>query len=515
MSINHPTLLLILDGWGYRESIPYNAIALAHTPCWDTIWHTYPRTLLLGSGLDVGLPAGQMGNSEVSHMTIGSGRVFFQDLTKINLAIEDGSFFTNQVLTQTLANNGDNNTIHILGLLSTGGIHSHSSHFYALLTLASQYKVKKLYIHAFLDGRDTPPKSATENILGLEQLCKALKTGTIASITGRYYAMDRDKKYDRTQIAYDLLTLGKCTYKSPTALDALEQAYARGETDEFVQPTLIATADNEAMIKDGDVVIFMNFRADRAKQLSASLLQQDFTGFTRTVMPKLKDFITLTEYATDLSTTVAFPKIKPPNMLGEYLAAHHLTQLRLAETEKYAHVTFFFDGGEDIIFPHEDRKLIASPLVATYDLSPAMSAKEVTQALTTAILQNKYNVIICNLANADMVGHTGNMPATIQAIEVLDECLANIINAVLTVNGEAIITADHGNAEVMYNADEQQPHTAHTLSPLPLVYIGKRKITMLRNLGTLSDVAPTLLTLLGLPTPKEMTGKTLLKIEVV
>jgi 2,3-bisphosphoglycerate-independent phosphoglycerate mutase len=327
--------------------------------------------------------------------------------------------------------------------------------------------------------------------------------------------MDRDKKYDRTKAIYDLLTLGKTQYKAATALAALEQAYARGETDEFVKPTIIAIADDNTTIKDNDVVIFMNFRADRTKQLSYSFIKQDFTGFTRTVTPKLKDFITLTEYAADLQTKVAFPKIKPFNVLGEYIAEHKLTQLRLAETEKYAHVTFFFNGGEDLIFPQENRKLIASPSVTTFDLTPAMSAKEVTQELVAAMLENKYNVIICNLANADMVGHTGNISATIQAIETLDKCMAKIIAATLKINGEAIITSDHGNAEIMYDLDTQQPHTAHTLSPLPFVYIGKRKISILRKLGTLSDVAPSLLTLLGLPTPKEMTGKTLLSIDDV
>jgi 2,3-bisphosphoglycerate-independent phosphoglycerate mutase len=511
--INHPTLLLILDGWGCRENVQHNAIAMAHTPCWDQIWNIYPHSLLTGSGLHVGLPDGQMGNSEVGHMTIGSGRVIYQDLTKINLAIENGSFFTNAVLTETLANIGKNNSIHLLGLLSTGGIHSHSSHFHALIKLTAKYKTSQLYIHAFLDGRDTPPKSATKDILALDRLCKELNTGEIASITGRYYAMDRDKKYDRTKATYDLLTLGQTQYRTSNALEALEQAYARGETDEFVKPTLITTTSNNAIIKDGDVIVFMNFRADRTKQLSYSFTKQNFDGFTRTQIPKLKDFVTLTEYASDIPAKIAFPKIKPINVLGKHLADHKLTQLRLAETEKYAHVTFFFNGGEDLTFEKEDRKLISSPLVATYDLAPAMSAKEVTQELVTAILNNQYNVIICNLANADMVGHTGNISATIQAIETLDECLKNITEAILTSNGEAIITSDHGNAEIMYDLDNQQPHTAHTNSLLPFVYIGKRKISMLRELGTLSDVAPSLLTLLGLPIPNEMTGRTLLKID--
>lgn len=509
---NYPILLLVLDGWGYRQETEHNSIAMANTPTWDNIWHNYPHMLLSGSGLNVGLPDGQMGNSEVGHMTIGAGRIIYQDLTKINLAIENQSFFTNPILSQAVTNYNNANALHIMGLLSPGGVHSHEEHIQALIKLAAKHKKELVYIHAFLDGRDTPPKSATTSLIALENLCKKLGVGEIASITGRYYAMDRDKRYDRTKAAYDLLTLGLANYSANNVIDALEQAYHRGETDEFVQPTKIKTKNDNTIIKDGDTVIFMNFRADRAKQLSYSLTSADFTGFSRTVTPKLKSFVTLTEYTPDLKAAVSFPKAIPKYVLGEYLEKYKLTQLRIAETEKYAHVTFFFNGGQDCKFNGEERVLVPSPTVATYDLKPEMSAKEVTEKLIEAIASNKYNVIMCNLANADMVGHTGNSEATIKAIETLDSCLADIMKSILSVNGEAIITSDHGNAELMYNQETMQAHTAHTNSLLPFVYVGKRTIKLLQEHGTLSDIAPSLLALLNLPIPEEMTGKPLLKI---
>jgi len=511
MKTKHPTLLLVLDGWGYREETEHNAIAMAYTPTWDHIWASYPHALLSGSGLDVGLPDGQMGNSEVGHMTIGAGRVLYQDLTKINLAIKDQSFFVNPVLTKAFEQSScAGNAIHILGLLSSGGIHSHEEHLHALIKLAAQQHCKQIYIHAFLDGRDTPPKSAMASIIALEKICAQYNTGTISSVTGRYYAMDRDEKYDRTKLTYDLLTLGLTDYTANSALDALEQAYARGETDEFVKPTKIKLVNNtQSHVKDGDTVIFINFRTDRAKQLSYSLTDPEFIGFARSTMPKLKTFITFTKYAADLKAEIAFPKISPTNVLGEYLAKHKFSQLRLAETEKYAHVTFFFDGGQDCKFAGEVCELIPSPAVATYDLKPEMSAHKITARLTAAIASNKYNVIICNLANADMVGHTGNTTATIKAIETLDQCLATILKNILAVNGEILITADHGNAEFMYDDKTEQAHTAHTNALLPFIYIGNRKINFLQEYGTLSDIAPSLLTLLGLPLPKEMSGENL------
>lgn len=509
MQTKHPTLLLILDGWGHREEREHNAIAMAHTPTWDHIWQTYPHALLSGSGLDVGLPDGQMGNSEVGHMTIGAGRVLYQDLTKINLAIEDQSFFTNPVLKQACTarsdNSDNNNAIHILGLLSPGGIHSHEEHLFALIKLAAEQQCQQVYIHAFLDGRDTPPKSAAASIMALEKVCAQYKTGVISSIIGRYYAMDRDKKYDRTKMAYELLTRGIASYTANSALEAIEQAYARGETDEFVQPTTIKTTT----IKDGDTVVFMNFRSDRTKQLSYSLTEPKFTGFARATWPQLKKFVTFTEYATDLRAEIVFPKTLPTKVLGAYLAEHKLTQLRLAETEKYAHVTFFFDGGQDANFVGEEQVLVPSPAVATYDLTPAMSAYEITAKLTAAIASKQFDVIICNFANADMVGHTGNTVATIAAIETLDQCLATILKNILAVNGEIIITADHGNAEFMYDDQTEQAHTAHTNALLPFIYIGKRTIKLLQEYGTLSDIAPSLLTLLNLPIPQEMSGENL------
>ena len=507
-----PVVLIVLDGWGHREEHEHNAIALARTPAWDKFASSYPHALLSASGLDVGLPAGQMGNSEVGHMAMGAGRVIFQDLTKINLAIADGSFLQNPVLNHAMLTTAANpdSALHIMGLLSPGGIHSHEEQIYALIKLAAARQRKNVYVHAFLDGRDTPPKSAASSLQALTAVCQA-SGAEVASICGRYYAMDRDKKYARTKLAYDLLTTGQAEFAADTALAGLELAYARGESDEFVQPTIITTRRNPA-IKDGDTVVYMNFRADRTKQLSYSLTQADFTGFARANVPKLQSFVTLTEYATDLAAEVAFPKQALHNVLGEYLAKHNLTQLRIAETEKYAHVTFFFNGGMDSVFPGETRDLIASPNVATYDLTPAMSAKEVTSKLLAAIASQQYDVIICNLANADMIGHTGNTPAAIAAIETLDQCLADIIDQLLKYDGEALITADHGNAELMYDTQTGQAHTAHTNSLVPFIYIGKRSVQLVRDYGTLSDVAPSLLTLLGLAIPEEMTGKTLLKI---
>lgn len=506
-------LLLILDGWGYRAETAFNAIAMANTPYWQQLWNNYPHTLLTGSGLAVGLPEGQMGNSEVGHMTIGSGRAIYQDLTKINLAIADGSFFTNPTLTKAMTKATPANAIHILGLLSPGGIHAHEQHLHALIKLAAQNNSPNLYIHAFLDGRDTPPKSAKSSLTRLEAICNNYKVGKIASIIGRYYAMDRDHNYARTQIAYELLTMGKAAYTAIDPQTAVEQAYARGETDEFISPTKIINADRNTNIQDGDIVIFINFRADRAKQLSYSLSKKHFTGFKRKLIPKLTEFVTFTEYSNELTAKIAFPKIKPINTLGECLAKQHLTQLRLAETEKYAHVTYFFNGGEELTFNQEKRILIPSPAVTTYDLAPAMSAQEITKTLIAAIYSKQYQVIICNLANADMVGHTGNLPATIKAINTIDLCLAEIIPAMLAVAGEVIISSDHGNAEFMYDPLTKQPHTAHTNALLPFIYVGNRQVTITKQLGTLADIAPSLLTLLDLTIPAEMTGQSLLTVK--
>lgn len=507
-----PILLLILDGWGYRQNSQHNAIALAETPHWDHLIKTCPHTLLQASGPFVGLPEGQMGNSEVGHLTIGAGRILYQDLTRINKAIENGDFFQNACLLSGL--NAAKNTkkaLHILGLLSQGGIHSHEQHFFALLELAKRQGISRCYIHPFLDGRDSPPCSAKKFISHLENKCNELGVGKIASLIGRYYAMDRDNRWDRTQAAYNCLTCGKANYTATTALQGLQLAYERGETDEFVKPTTIHAANEPAItIQDGDVVIFMNFRADRARQLSHAFLDSHFSGFTRYAQPKLADFISLTEYAKNIPSHIAFPAQSLKNGLGEYLAQHHLTQLRIAETEKYAHVTFFFNGGIEVPYPHETRMLIPSKKVSTYDLTPEMSAIEITQYLLNIIQEKKVDVIICNFANPDMLGHTGNFAATLKAISCIDHCIGEIITRLKKVGGEAIITADHGNAETLFDEETQQAHTAHTSEPVPFIYSGRpAKIRPLTN-PSLLDIAPTLLALLGLAKPNEMTGQSLL-----
>lgn len=510
MPKHRPILLMILDGWGYREDSSYNAIAKAHIPHWDTLWQQYPHTLLNGSGHAVGLPNGQMGNSEVGHLTIGSGRVVDQDLTRVDKAIEDKDFFQNPVFLNTLDYTAKHDkALHILGLLSPGGVHSHEKHIQALVKLACQKGVRKVYVHAFLDGRDVPPRSAKPSLQTLEHFFETLHCGKIASIIGRYFAMDRDKRWDRTKHAYDLLTLGKAPFHASSAIEALNLAYARSEDDEFVQATTIG---EPVTIQDNDSIIFMNFRSDRARQLSRAFIQPDFHDFHRVVVPKLYSFVSLTEYATDIPSQIAFPSYTLSNILGEYLSDLGLKQLRIAETEKYAHVTFFFNGGVEQPFPGEDRILIHSPNVPTYDLQPEMSAPELTTQLIQAIQSQKYDVIVCNFANADMVGHSGNLGATIRAIETLDHCIGKIVTAIHQVGGEILITADHGNAECMYDEQTKQPHTAHTSDPVPFIYVG-RPAKFTQNTGKLSDVAPTLLYLMGLPIPKEMTGQNLLELK--
>lgn len=477
-----PFVLIILDGWGASEAIDGNAIYAAKKPTWDHLWSTYPHTLLACSGLEVGLPTGQMGNSEVGHLNIGAGRIVYQELTRINKAIEDSSFLKNPVFLQAINNK---KPIHVLGLLSPGGIHSHEDHIHAFLTLAQEQGAKELYLHAFLDGRDTPPKSAKNSLGKVKEY--------VASITGRYYAMDRDKRWERTELAYGLLTQNKAPYQATSPLKALEIAYQRGETDEFVKPTLVG---DHPPILPGDTVVFMNFRADRARQLTELLM-------------KSANVTTLTRYSKDWNIPCAFPPSSLNNILGGYLAEKGFKQLRIAETEKYAHVTYFFNGSQEQPFPGEDRVLISSPKVATYDLCPEMSAREVTDKLTDAIQQNGYDFIVCNFANADMVGHSGKFSAAVKAIEVLDECLGKISDAVLKVGGEILITADHGNAEQMHDHSTQQSHTAHTMEPVPLVYVGKQKFQF-KSGGKLADVAPTILQLLSLDKPKEMTGQSLI-----
>ncbi len=514
MNLAHrPYLLLIFDGFGYREERDGNAIAQANTPTWDKLWQTCPHTLISGSGHDVGLPAGQMGNSEVGHLNMGAGRMVAQELGRVSMEIEDGKFFTNPIFTDAIdAAIKHNSTVHILGLLSDGGVHSHDSHIHAMVELAVKRGAKQVYVHAFLDGRDTPPKSAAIYLQALEAKCKALGKGKIASICGRYYAMDRDNRWDRVQLAYDMLTLGKSEFHATSAELGLELAYARNENDEFVKPTCIyQTGEQPITINDNDVIIFMNFRADRARQLSRALTDPHFTDFVRAKRPLLADFVTLTEYAADINAHVAYRSEELKNVLGEYLANLGLKQLRIAETEKYAHVTFFFNGGRETPFAGEDRILVPSPKVATYDLKPEMSAPELTDKLVAAIESGKYDVIICNYANADMVGHSGKLDAAIKAIEALDQSLARLVPALQKVGGEMLVTADHGNAEEMFDPETHQAHTAHTTEPVPLLYMG-RPAEFTHDKGALCDVTPTLLTIMGLKQPSEMTGKSLIKV---
>ncbi|MDR3476642.1 MAG: 2,3-bisphosphoglycerate-independent phosphoglycerate mutase [Gammaproteobacteria bacterium] len=508
-----PLALIILDGWGYRTDEEANAIAAANTPNWDSILKRYPYTLISGSGRCVGLPEGQMGNSEVGHLNMGAGRIVNQDLTQIDEDIANGQFFKNPVLTQTINRAIENQkAIHILGLLSPGGVHSHEKQIFALLDLAAKQGANKVYIHAFLDGRDTPPRSAHQSLENLIEHCEKIQCGKIASMIGRYYAMDRDKRWDRVQKAYDLLTMGIADYHVSDALTGLQLAYGFGDSDEFIKPTTIHGPDEKPItIENGDTVIFMNFRADRARELTHAFIDKDFDGFARSTHPHLAQFVTLTEYDPTFKTAVAYPPERLTHILGEYLSELGLRQLRIAETEKYAHVTFFFNGGIEKPYPGEDRILIPSSKVATYDLHPEMSAYEITKRLITEIQSKKYDVIICNFANPDMVGHTGNFDATVKAIETIDNCLGKIVPALEAVGGEAIITADHGNAEYMFDKTTGQAHTAHTSDPVPFVYVGRPAVISEAH-GTLSDVAPTMLYLMGLEKPAEMTGKTLLSL---
>ncbi|MGI9228717.1 MAG: 2,3-bisphosphoglycerate-independent phosphoglycerate mutase [Gammaproteobacteria bacterium] len=512
-----PVILIILDGWGYSETTSYNAIHSAKKPVWDELWAHCPHTLVNASSLEVGLPAGQMGNSEVGHINIGSGRVVDQESTRITRAIESGEFFRNTTLNQALQRaQADGKAVHIMGLVSSGGVHSHQDHIVALLELAAGYDVGQIYLHAFLDGRDTPPKSAGEYLHDLQVKMQELGKGRYASIIGRYYAMDRNNNWERTRQAYDLVVSGKAEHHCTDAFVAVDMAYARGETDEFVQATAITDGAGETVkVREGDVVIFANYRADRARQLSEAMTVRDFAEFERTVRLDDEHYIGMTEYKEEFTFPAAFPPQRLEDVFGAYVAALGLRQLRIAETEKYAHVTFFFNGGQEKAFDNEDRILVPSPDVPTYDSKPEMSAREVTEKLLQAIRSKKYDTIICNFANADMVGHTGNFDAAVKAIEVIDQCLGEIVTATRAVGGEILITADHGNAEKMHSfVTEKDPghiHTAHTSNPVPLIYVG-RQAKVLANLeGGLCDIVPTMLTIMGLPQPAVMTGRPLLQ----
>jgi len=506
-------LLLILDGFGYSENNFKNAINNANTPNWDKTWANNPHTLLQASSFDVGLPEGQMGNSEVGHVNIGAGRIIYQDLTKIDKEIKEGTFGNNEVLKDVINYIVDNDkAMHIMGLLSPGGVHSHEAHIASLVQIAHASGVKKIFVHAFLDGRDVPPRSAQESIENMDKLLAELGAGYIASISGRYYAMDRDNRWERVQLAYDVITTGESDIVANSALEGLEKAYTRDESDEFVLPTAILKDGKSIKVEDGDSIVFMNFRADRAREIAHAFTDEKIDGFVRKSHPKTK-FVTLTQYDSTLECDVMFPPEQPRNTLGEVLANNHLTQLRIAETEEYPHVTFFFNGGEEKEFEGEDRILVSSPKVATYDMQPEMSANEVKEKLVAAIDNHKYDCIICNFANADMVGHTGNYDAAIQAIEFLDGCVCEVKDAIVRNNGEMFITADHGNADMMENATTHKAHTAHTTNPVPFVYIGEKQAEVIKNDGKLSDIVPTMLNLMNIEQPVEMTGKPVFKFK--
>lgn len=509
MSRRKTAVLLILDGWGHREESDYNAIHAADSPVWDELWGERPHTLLRTSGEAVGLPAGQMGNSEVGHMNIGAGRVVYQTLTRIDHAIAEGGFSSNPALTEAadkVVSNGS--ALHVIGLLSPGGIHSHEDQIMAMLDLALKRGVGRLYLHALLDGRDTPPRSALASLKQFEAKLAASGKGKLASICGRFYAMDRDQRWERVEPAWAMLTEGAAPFRFPDAESALLAAYERGEDDEFVQASLIGEAD--AAVGDGDAVVFMNFRADRARQLTRAFVEDDFDGFTRKRRPELADFVMLTEYAADIPANCAYPPEELKNVFGAWLADRGGSQLRIAETEKYAHVTFFFNGGREEPFANEERELIPSPKVKTYDLKPEMSAFELTDRLTAAIRSGDFDAIVCNYANGDMVGHTGSFEASIKAVEAVDQCLGKIVEAVRETGADLLITADHGNVEQMRDPETGQPLTSHTTGPVPLVYVGASDFEFTSE-GSLCDIAPTMLSLLKLPIPQEMTGEVLLR----
>ncbi len=510
----HPAVLLILDGWGLSDKQEHNAIFAARTPVWDRLWKERPHTAINTSGSSVGLPSGQMGNSEVGHLNLGSGRVVYQEFTRVSRSIRTGSFFTNHTLTDAVDLTLEkNHALHIFGLLSPGGVHSHENHIHAMVELAVQRGVKKIYVHAFLDGRDMPPKSAEPSLEAMQAKFDELGVGQFASIIGRYYAMDRDHRWNRIQQAYELITEGSAEFEATDAVTALQMAYDRGETDEFVKATRIVPAGEEPVrVETGDVIISMNYRSDRARQITRAFIEKDFNCFKRRVVPRLGEFASLTEYNKDFDIPVAFPAERLENVFGEYISKLGLHQLRLAETEKYAHVTFFFNGGVEVPFEGEDRILVPSPDVATYDLKPEMSAAEVTDNLVEGIENGKYDAIIVNYANGDMVGHTGIFEASVQAVETLDECLSRVLRALHKTDGAMLITADHGNVEQMQDQETGQAFTAHTCNPVPLIYVGEQSAELMDG-GALCDIVPTLLQIMELPQPPEMTGHGLLKFQ--
>ena len=506
-----PTVLMILDGYGLNDTTKGNAVAEGKTQVMDKLMAEYPFVKGNASGMAVGLPEGQMGNSEVGHLNMGAGRIIYQELTKITKAIEDGDFFENQALLAACKNAKENNTaLHMMGLVSDGGVHSHNGHIYGLLELAKRQGVEKVYVHCFLDGRDTPPASGKDYVEALEAKMKEIGVGEVASVSGRYYAMDRDNRWDRVERAYNALVKGEGV-QAESATAGIQASYDADKTDEFVEPMVIVKDGAPvATVKDGDSVIFFNFRPDRAREITRTFCDDNFEGFDRGERVKTT-FVCFTEYdVTIQNKQVAFVKEEITNTFGEFLAAHNMTQARIAETEKYAHVTFFFNGGVEEPNKGEDRILVKSPKVATYDLKPEMSAYEVCDKLVDAIKSDKYDVIIINFANPDMVGHTGVEDAAIKAIEAVDECVGKAVDALKEVDGQMFICADHGNAEQLIDETTGEPFTAHTTNPVPFILVNADPAYKLREGGCLADIAPTLIELMGMEQPKEMTGKSLL-----
>lgn len=502
MSLTKPIVLLILDGFGHRTEGDDNAVLLAKTPNLDYYRQHYAYGTIDASERMVGLPKGQFGNSEVGHLNIGAGRIVPQDITRIDMAIEDQSLAQNPILTD--AWQVPNKTVHLLGLFSDGGVHSHIDHFFAVIDAAIAANMQKIIVHPFLDGRDTPPQSALAYLQRLQEYIDKYTQVSCGVVVGRFFAMDRDNRWERVEKAYNAL-FGDTAFHASTPIEALEKAYARGEQDEFVQPTLI---DTNAVLQDGDSVLFLNFRADRARELTQALILKDFSGFKRQHEVTLGYFASMTRYSDQLNIPFLFGRQNIINGLGEFLANQGLSQLRIAETEKYPHVTYFFSGGREEPYQEEERIMIPSPKVTTYDLQPEMSAVGITDNIIDSLKNHRHDVIICNFANGDMVGHTGQLNAAIKAVETLDACVGKVVNATLAIGGEVIITADHGNCEHMYDIKNQQVHTQHTIEPVPFIYIGRP--AHIRSNGALKDVAPSLLTALGLTPPQEMTGENLI-----
>ncbi len=508
-----PVVLVILDGWGYRAERENNAIALAHTPNYSALLKMYPWTLIYTSGEHVGLPDGLMGNSEVGHLNIGAGRVVYQEITRIDAALRTGEFFKKPLLLE-LMDQGRKTRLHFMGLLSDGGVHSHQRHLYALLKMARENNVSEVFVHVFLDGRDTPPTNGVEYVAALQKQMREFNIGRIATISGRYYAMDRDNRWQRTQKAYDAIVNGEGV-KSDDPIAAIKNSYNQGVTDEFVVPTVITDSHGNptATIRSDDAVMFFNFRADRARQMTRALTHPDLDAFPRRGYPEKLHYLSMTRYDKTFTTPYVFPPQSLNHILASVMAEMKLKNLRVAETEKYAHVTYFFNGGVEKAFPGEDRILVPSPKVATYDLQPEMSALGVKEAVVKAVNEGSRDVIIVNFANADMVGHSGKLEAAIKAVETVDVCLGEIEKAVRAKGGAMIVTADHGNAELMVDPQTGGPHTAHTTNPVPLILIAEQIPPKLREGGALADISPTLLGIMGIPLPPEMTGHDLRDIE--